>query len=775
MARPLFFRSPDRKWPLVATVLGLALYALIHLFSSLPSVDRPFPGFTLLDDLTLESQLPPSWSGSQAGLRPMDRIRAVDGRPLASVSELESLVEAVPVGTPIAYQIERVDWKGNLTIFERRIPSQRYSLEDWLVGKLGFWLSGLFYLIIGTSVLALRPGNPAARAFFAFSALAVLNTTAILSEFWQIAVLRSAMGFAAFYLALVFPRRLPDPHHHRLVALCFALAAVTIAFSLAFAHVPALRFWTHLLPTAAAFLGPLMLIVMAFVALRSGSERERRQAKIVLTGALLTLLPALLLIAAPLVGLKEALLPYGSLLGIAFPLSLAYGIARHRLFDVDVLLRPTLTYALLSLVLLALYAGLLTIATLLLGARSLLAGAIAAAFVAVAFAPLRARIQGALDHTFFRNAYDPAAVLAAFSSQAQDLVARADMVSACLEQIDQALHPHHAAVYTSGEGQGPPTLLGATGAPIDDPEAATEVFPLLVKGEPIGRLVLGPKKSGLAYTEGDRDLLTSLAQQLALWLHVHDRIERERAQARQIEALREARALQDQFLDMVSHELRTPVSIIQSALSVLDHGDAAKGDPRLKTYLDRIRRNSEQLAILLNDLVNASQIQSERFALIPQAVRADELIAEAVEDLASTAASKGQVLLAELPDEVPRFRGDPQRLGQVLRNLVINAIKHTPEGTRIRVSLEHGGDRLSIAVSDDGLGIPPEHQPMLFERFRRFGAQDSDAVGLGLGLFIAKAIVEAHGGTIHVESHPGRGSTFVVTLPLAETPSGASA
>src|SRR6185437_145709 len=138
------------------------------------------------------------------------RILTVDGSPLTSTSELDRLVAAPPVGTPIAYKIERVDWQGRLTIFERQVPTQRYSLGDWLVGKLGFWLSGLFYLIIGTSVLALRPRDPAARAFFAFSALAVLNTTAILGEFWQIAVLRSAMGFAAFYLALVFPRRLSD-------------------------------------------------------------------------------------------------------------------------------------------------------------------------------------------------------------------------------------------------------------------------------------------------------------------------------------------------------------------------------------------------------------------------------------------------------------------------------------------------------------------------------------------------------------------------------------
>lgn len=761
------FRSSIRPWALGATVLGLAFYALVHFFTSLASLDRPFPGFTLLDDLTLESQLPASWSGFQAGLRPMDRIRSVDGSPLASASELDRLVAALPIGTPVTYQIERVDWKGRVTTFEREIPTQRYSLEDWLVGKLGFWLSGLFYLIIGASVMALRPGDPAARAFFAFSALAVLNTTAILGEFWQIALLRSAMGFAALYLALVFPRRLPDALHRRLVALCLALAVLTIGFSLAFAGVPPLRFWTHLLPTAAGFMGPAMVIVMAFVALRSGSERERMQAKIVLTGALLTLLPALAMIAAPLAGLNDSLLPYGSLLGIAFPLAIAYGIARHRLFDVDVLLRPTLTYTLLSLVLIALYAGFFTIATLLVGTRSLLPGAIAAAFVAVAFSPLRARIQRALDRTFFRIAYDPATVLAAFSGQAQDMGERGEVVFACLEQIEQALHPRHAAVFTTG---GPPTLLGEIGSPGDEPDDAVEAFPLLVKGEPIGRLVLGPKKSGLAYTGGDRDLVTSLAQQLALWLHVLERIEKERAQARQIQALRESKALQDQFLDMVSHELRTPVSIIRSALSVLDHGGVAQGDPRLRTYLDRIQRNSEQLTILLNDLLNASQIQLERFALIPQVVRADELVSDAVADLSAIAASKAQLLLAELPDEAPIFRGDPQRLGQVLRNLMINAIKHTPEGTRIRVMLEQEGDRLSVAVSDDGPGIPLEHQPLLFERFRRFGTQESDAAGLGLGLYIAKAIVEAHGGTIHVDSHLGRGSTFAFTLPLAETP-----
>ncbi|MNX17444.1 Alkaline phosphatase synthesis sensor protein PhoR [compost metagenome] len=760
-------RLSIRTGAFAAIVLGLVLYALVHLVTPLAHLDRPFPGFTLLDDLTLESQLPADWSGARAGLRPMDRILSVDGRPLTSSSELDRLVAALPVGTSVIYQIERVDWKGRLTTFERQIPTQRYTLEDWLVGKLGFWLSGLFYLIIGTSVLALRPGDPAARAFFAFSALAVLNTTAVLGDFWQIAVLRSAMGFAALYLALVFPRRLPDPVHHRLVVLCVALGTLTIGFSLAFAEVPMLRFWSHLLPTVAGFMGPAMVIVMAFVALRSGTERERMQAKIVLTGALLTLLPALLFIFAPLMGLNDALLPYGSLLGIAFPVSIAYGIARHRLFDVDVLLRPTLTYALLSLVSFALYAGLFTIATLLVGRQSLVAGTIAAAVVAVAFGPLRTRIQRALDLTFFRIAYDPAAVLAAFSGQAQDMGERRGMVAACLEAIDQALHPRYAAVFTTGATDAPPTLLGQTGSLDEEPLDASRTFPLLVKNEPIGRLVLGPKKSGLAYTEGDRDLVRSLAQQLALWLNVLDRIDRERAQARQIEALHEARELQDQFLDMVSHELRTPVSVIMSVLSVLEAGGAAQDDPHLRTYLDRIQRNSELLSILLNDLLNASQIQSQRFALIPQAVRPGELLTEAVEDLISSAESKGQILVLDVPDAMPTFQGDPQRLGQVLRNLLINAIKHTPEGTRIRLTLALEADTLRMAVADDGPGIPPEHHPILFERFRRFGSEGSDAAGLGLGLYIAKAIVEAHGGQIQVDSQPDRGSTFTVLLPIA--------
>jgi signal transduction histidine kinase len=147
------------------------------------------------------------------------------------------------------------------------------------------------------------------------------------------------------------------------------------------------------------------------------------------------------------------------------------------------------------------------------------------------------------------------------------------------------------------------------------------------------------------------------------------------------------------------------------------------------------------------------------------------LLAEAVDKFRSQADAKGHTLVLHEPDGGPSVNIDAARIGQVLQNLVGNAIKYTPDGGEISVSTRQDRDEIWIQIEDTGLGIPEEELPRIFDKFYRVQTKDrQDIQGNGLGLAIVKAVVEEHGGTVHVESEVGQGSCFSFCLPLASTP-----
>jgi signal transduction histidine kinase len=294
-----------------------------------------------------------------------------------------------------------------------------------------------------------------------------------------------------------------------------------------------------------------------------------------------------------------------------------------------------------------------------------------------------------------------------------------------------------------------------------------QLMPFDLRGETIGLIVLGPKTNQRGYTKRDLALVRSLAELVALRLYLFDYIGMEREKTRQVAVLEEAIRLQEQFLNMVSHELRTPVSIILAAISFLKHEADTSHDPLLDTFHGRIYRNAETLTLLVGDLLNAGQLESGTFTLDMQACSVSRLIHEAVEDLMPLADEKRHRLTGQSVDKPLVIIGDYQRLAQAIRNLMINAIRHNPEGSAISVSAVKLPQAVRFEVRDDGVGIAPEDVPKLFKRFSRLKPREQNgARGVGLGLFIAQALVEAHGGRIEVESTPGKGSSFWFDLPI---------
>lgn len=219
-----------------------------------------------------------------------------------------------------------------------------------------------------------------------------------------------------------------------------------------------------------------------------------------------------------------------------------------------------------------------------------------------------------------------------------------------------------------------------------------------------------------------------------------------------------------EFVANVSHELRTPVTAVRSAAETLQN--AAVDDPAAsRAFLGIIERNAERLHDLVEDLLDLSRIESRGMKLHIEPLELDAVYDQVLSLFSERAEKRGTFLAHEVPEDLPRVLADRRALEHVLTNLVDNAVKYCPAGTHIRLHAVRQGRDIELVVEDDGPGIEQRHLPRLFERFYRVDAGRSrDIGGTGLGLSIVKHLVEAMDGTVRVESTPGVGTKFGVTL-----------
>jgi signal transduction histidine kinase len=227
----------------------------------------------------------------------------------------------------------------------------------------------------------------------------------------------------------------------------------------------------------------------------------------------------------------------------------------------------------------------------------------------------------------------------------------------------------------------------------------------------------------------------------------------------------DALANRDDFLGMVSHDLRDLLNgiVVNAAFIASNTSDDDKGRASLKAS-ERVQRSAGRMARLIGDLVDIASIDAGKLAVAPTAADASALVLEAVETWAPPAASKGITLQATPRGPLP-ITVDHERIVQVLGNLITNAVKFSERGSTIVLDVEPVEGAARFSVKDSGVGIPNEKLKLIFERFWQAGGNDRR--GLGLGLYISRCLVEAHGGTIWAESTPGAGSTFFFTVPAS--------
>ena len=276
--------------------------------------------------------------------------------------------------------------------------------------------------------------------------------------------------------------------------------------------------------------------------------------------------------------------------------------------------------------------------------------------------------------------------------------------------------------------------------------------PLVDSGKPIGALTLVTSGSGRRYDEADLSLAADVARRAAVVVE----------HARLFHQAEQATRARDDVLAVVAHDLRNPLNTVTMAISLmLETTPLERTQERRQQEI--VRRAADRMNRMIQDLLDVKRMESGHLTIDAKPESADVLVNDTIEMLRPLASGGSIVMEANVADNLPSVLADSARIQQVLSNLVGNAVKFTPRQGRITVAADRLEEEVRFAVIDTGPGIPPEQVPHIFGRF--WQARSSDHRGIGLGLAIAKGIVEAHRGRIWVESQVGVGSTFYFTLP----------
>jgi signal transduction histidine kinase len=284
--------------------------------------------------------------------------------------------------------------------------------------------------------------------------------------------------------------------------------------------------------------------------------------------------------------------------------------------------------------------------------------------------------------------------------------------------------------------------------------------PLLVGARPIGMISLSRERPN-AFTDDEVELVALLGRFVATAVQNIRVFEAER---QTVDELRRLSALRADFVSLVSHELRSPMAAVIGAARTLQDRWRQLTPEQRDAFLALIADETNRLAALIGDVLDTSRIEAGTFSYSFTDVDLSRLVQDAV-SIASFGQDEVRVR-AEVIEPLPPIRGDRERLRQVLANLIDNAVKYSPVGEEVAVTAARENGLVRITVRDRGPGIPFDQQRIIFEKFGRAEVAGGSKPGTGLGLFIARSIAEAHGGTLEVDSQPERGTAFTLTLPL---------
>ncbi len=656
------------------------------------------------------------------------------------------------------------------------------------------------------------------------NAISVHPETEVDVFFLRLITPASIMGVALFYyFSIYFPRLERQVSWNSPFIVVPALVVSSLAFS-------DLNLTTIKVDgQVEVFLGPLypiyLLLMLSYAAfaiyvlswkLSHSSGIYRVQLKYIAVGIAATLIPALIVGAImPALG-NEALSNYAPYFSSFFIFLTATAIIKHRLFDVRILVARSVTYVLLLVSLAALYVGgTFAVSSAFFSSRQPASVdfvyVLLALLVAFTFQPLKKLFERVSNSLLYREKYDSQMVLMEFGHVLVSQYKLDDLMRHATKKItkDLAIASGQLVVYSKGSiykvssiGVVPhkefypssSLVLRSNMAIVDElpngrlrtqMQANGEriVVRLKTRHQFVGYLSLGDKLNGDIFTSQDIELLEIMGNELAVALMnalayeeiagfnqtLQEKVEVATKRLREANShLKELDKAKDEFISMASHQLRTPLTTIKGYLSMLEEGDVGKLSKDQMQFVHTAYLGSQRMVGLISDLLNVSRMSAGKFQIERSPVDLNRVVAEEVDSLQHHAQAKGLQLKFLAPDKpLPLIEIDENKTRQVLMNFIDNAVYYTKEGS-ITVALRQVGNKAEVRVTDTGIGVPQEAQGKLFSKFyRATNAQNVRPDGTGLGLFLARRVVEDQGGTIIFESEEGRGSTFGFALPLA--------
>lgn len=515
------------------------------------------------------------------------------------------------------------------------------------------------------------------------------------------------------------------------------------------------------------------------------------------------------------------LIPFAPAYSLIFTTIFAYIILRHHLFDIRLVVTRLLTYSLLLLAIGGLY-GLGTVALSLvvtgvqINPTQIFISAVIVGVLVLLVQPLRSFFNRLTKSIFYQDAYESQKVLDDLSGLLVSTVNIEDVCQNAAELLRTAIKPQYVAILLQSEHKKNNPRIIVNGK--NEIHQGAELFELLssfsgdlivqdeshrgdgkvmkglrasngvvaarleAHGDFIGYIVFGVKNSGRPYTRQDIDLIHIVVDELALGIQNALRFEEIRQfnqtlQQRIDDATKELRktneqlqkldAAKDEFVSMASHQLRTPLTSIKGYISMVLEGDVGKITPTQRQMLSEAFTSSERMVHLIGDFLNVSRLQTGKFMLEDKPVDLSKLVAQEIDSLQTTIEAHGLKLHYRKPSYFPVLMLDEGKIRQVLMNFIDNAIFYSPEGKTITVKLSVEEGFAVVRVIDAGIGVPKSEQAHLFTKFfRASNARKQRPDGTGVGLFLAKKVIAAHGGVMVFESEEGKGSTFGFRLPI---------
>ncbi|HEX9145781.1 MAG TPA: ATP-binding protein [Candidatus Binatia bacterium] len=815
---------------LLLTVIGILALALVsYTFASAAKwIHSPFPGFFLYENLTVGPYSLPGWTGGAAGIKPLDQIVAVDGRPLRHRTELYDLVKSRPIGTAFHYRAIRDGREVELTI-----PSMELSFHQWFLSFGLFVVVGVAFLIIGAAPYYSYASSPAALPLCGLAVTVFVWFGTIFDYVTAGSLPKEVRFFAltltpstAIHMALILKTGSGLRRAHANYLWLIYGAALLIGGLNSVTFFGSLDYWIYAFRVGYFYLclGAVSFLIIIGLALRQTlPDLERSRLRVMLIGAILGfLLPTL---CAVLTSSFQWSIPYNLALvpTVFFPFSVAYALLKYSLFDLGNTFKLALSRIALTAFLLAIYAvvALLIVPWAGFYDNDPLVPLFFSVVIVLVFNPLLRKIENMVNWYIYRQEYDPAQVQNNISLFLRSLSVASLLAKGFLSRVTAQMGIQTAAVAYRPQGSAGyltatcnfemEDLFGTAGMAlalwgksadhayhaISKSEASTnpafretqsdllQVFdqaraeiliPVIFEQEVRGFIFFGPKCSGREYSADDLRLLMTLTDQLALSLEngrLYEDSEKSRDEYQRLyreaelakQRLVEADRLKKNFVANICHELRTPVSAIIGYCEVLLNRDV-RADGR--DVLERLMHNGQDLSQLMDNLLDFSRIEAGGVLMQLEMIKLKEIL-QGLELM-------GRRIIRERPidfrvnidSKIDTVETDPKKLQQILINLLTNAIKFTHRGAiEVTVKAEDEQGLLEIAVADTGIGIKAEDQEVIFEDFRQLdGSSTRQYGGTGVGLAVCRKLAESLGGKIRVASEFGVGSVFSLLLPL---------